>query len=247
VKVRPFPVPRLLAATLAQVRSLVRGAWIVFCRHLLFALGIIVVCFGATKLLWPHDHYLLDRVHSWQPGADRIALNFAEYLGYWGDFFTYNVPAALALWLCGVAMKSSGMRRKALLFGAGATVAGLINDVLRLTMGRPRPDAHLPDYFFGWPYALHGGFQSFPSGHAASTWGAAVALIYLDRRLGLATLLFAALVTWARLEAYRHYPSDVFVGTAIGIYAGVILGRGATLRRSLPANLPSATGTKARA
>ena len=116
----------------------------------------------------------------------------------------------------------------------GASLAGLFDDFFRLTLGRPRPDAHMPDGLYGPAYALSGGFQSFPSGHAASVFGAAAALIVTDLPLGIITTLFAFGVVWARLELYRHYPSDVAVGMVIGVYFGLLVGFGAKERRARP-------------
>jgi membrane-associated phospholipid phosphatase len=72
--------------------------------------------------------------------------------------------------------------------------------------------------------------RSFPSGHASS---AATSTMLASRnveylalsdwgkttlRIGLTALPFA--VGWARVEAERHYPSDVLVGVALGNFFG---------------------------
>jgi membrane-associated phospholipid phosphatase len=54
--------------------------------------------------------------------------------------------------------------------------------------------------------------RSFPSGHASSNPGKTVL------RAGLTTLPFA--VGWARVEANKHYPSDVLFGIALGNFFG---------------------------
>ena len=71
----------------------------------------------------------------------------------------------------------------------------------------------MPDGFYGITHSFKGGFQSFPSGHAASVIGAAVALLTTEMPLGLVTLAFGVAVVWARMELFRHYPSDVAVGS----------------------------------
>ena len=92
----------------------------------------------------------------------------------------------------------------------------------------------MPDGFYGPAYAFSGGFQSFPSGHAASVFGTAAALLVTDLPLGLLTTAFALGVVWARMELNRHYPSDVVVGSVIGIYFGLLVGFGAKVRRTHP-------------
>ena len=185
-------------------------------------------------LIWPHDQALLAKIHFWRGEQEDTARQIAWFLGTWGDYPTYNLPLALAIWLYGVGTKSSAWRRVAVICFLGATLAGLFDDFFRLTLGRPRPDAHMPDGFYGITYAFRGGFQSFPSGHAAAVFGAAAALIVTDLPLGLLTTAFALAVVWARMELDRHYPSDVVVGSIIGIYFGLLVGFGAKLRLPRP-------------
>jgi membrane-associated phospholipid phosphatase len=52
--------------------------------------------------------------------------------------------------------------------------------------------------------------------------------------LGIVTTVFAFGVVWARMELYRHYPSDIVVGTAIGVYFGLMVGFGARVRQTRP-------------
>jgi undecaprenyl-diphosphatase len=197
-------------------------------------------------ILFPLDHGLLDRLHSlypaWEPQAQRIAW----YFGTFGDYPTYNLPLSLGIWLYGFLAKKRAWRRVAVICFLGGTLAGLLDDCFRLTLGRPRPDAHLPDGFYGFPEAFRGRCQSFPSGHAAAVAGTAMALLMADLPLGILTTIYALVVMWARMELNRHYPSDVVVGALIGLWIGLLVGCGARLRlsrsvlpRLLPATAPS--------
>jgi membrane-associated phospholipid phosphatase len=234
VKVKSFIAPRVVVASVAQGRVVLHGAWSIFCARKLFSLGVLAGAVALGALIWPHDQSLLAKVHIWHGEQERVARSMAWFLGNWGDYLTYNVPLALAIWLYGVATKSSAWRRVAVICFLGATLAGLFDDCFRLTLGRPRPDAHMPDGFYGIAYAFRGGFESFPSGHAAAVFGAAAALIVTDLPLGLLTTAFAISVVWARMEIYRHYPSDVVVGSIIGVYFGLMVGFGAKVRRTRP-------------
>lgn len=77
------------------------------------------------------------------------------------------------------------------------------------------------------------GYNSFPSGHASRT-SVCNSLSYrnvtflsppdgarLGVRLGLAAL--TATTAWSRLEAKKHYPSDVLAGMAIGHFLGAFI------------------------
>jgi membrane-associated phospholipid phosphatase len=218
-------------ASVAQGRTVLRGVWSIFRGNKFFALSVFIGALALGALIWPHDRQLLETVHWWCRGEKQWAEQVAWYFGTWGDYLTYNVPLALAIWLYGAATKNSSWRRVAVICFLGATLAGLFDDCFRLTLGRPRPDTHLPDGFYGITYAFSGGYQSFPSGHAAAVFGTACALLVTELPLGLITTAFALAVVWARMELERHYPSDVAVGTVVGIYFGLIVGLGAKVRR----------------
>jgi membrane-associated phospholipid phosphatase len=238
VKVKSFRAPRVLLASVAQARTILRGCCSLFRTRIALTLGVFAGALALGALIWPHDQSWLKALHFWSGDQETTAHNIAWYLSTWGDYPTYNVPLALGIWWYGVATKSSSWRRMAVICFLGASLAGLFNDCFRLTLGRPRPDAmmasNLHDGFYGITYAFHGGFQSFPSGHAASVFGAAVALLMTDLPLGLLSTLFAIAVVWARMELYRHYPSDIAVGSLIGIYFGLLVGFAARLRRTRP-------------
>ena len=231
MKVRPFPVPRLLIATLAQGRTILRGVWYLLCAYKWIWLALFAIDFGFGLLLMPHDPTLLAKIDFWENNQERIAHSIAWNLSTWGDYPTYNLPLVLLIWLYGVWRKSATWRRIAVVCFLGATLAGLFDDCFRLTMGRPRPDAHYQDGFYGIGRAFGSSFQSFPSGHAASVFGASVALLFVDLRLGIVTTIFAFTVAWARLELHRHYPGDVLVGAVIGLYFGLLVGLASQLRR----------------
>jgi membrane-associated phospholipid phosphatase len=232
VKVKSFRAPRLLMSTLAQVRTILRGCWAIFQKTKWVALLIFAGAMGLVALIWPHDRAWLESLHIWHGEQEITARNIAWYLGTYGDYPTYNLPLAVLIWIYGAATKSSAWRRVAIIALLGATLAGGFDDLFRLTLGRARPDAHMPDKFYGPAYAFSGGFQSFPSGHAASTFGTAAALLLTELPLGIVTTVIACCVVWARMELDRHYPSDVIVGSIIGLYFGLLVGYGAKARRN---------------
>jgi membrane-associated phospholipid phosphatase len=83
--------------------------------------------------------------------------------------------------------------------------------VLKPLVDRTRPD---------------GGSQSFPSGHSASAFaGAAFLQMRYGWRFGVPAYLAASFVGYSRVEAKRHYTSDVVAGAAIGIAANLVFTR----------------------
>ncbi len=103
--------------------------------------------------------------------------------------------------------------------GAAILAANGLTNLLKDTTGRVRPNGE----------STH----SFPSGHATNAAVFATLasknLNYLPlspmertlSRAGLGTL--TAATAWARVEAKKHYPSDVLAGVAIGHFFGAFL------------------------
>ncbi|MDU4939810.1 MAG: phosphatase PAP2 family protein [Clostridium sp.] len=63
---------------------------------------------------------------------------------------------------------------------------------------------------------------SFPSGHTMSSFAAATVLIYMDKKIGVISLILATIIGFSRLYLYVHYPSDVIVGLFMGVLLGII-------------------------
>ncbi len=65
---------------------------------------------------------------------------------------------------------------------------------------------------------------SFPSGHATSSFAAAVIYYrYLPKWFGTAAIVLAALIALSRLYVGVHYPTDVLCGVIIGIGAALLV------------------------
>lgn len=58
---------------------------------------------------------------------------------------------------------------------------------------------------------------SFPSGHAMSSFAAATVIYCYNKKYGIGALILATLIAFSRLYLYVHFPSDVIVGTIIGV------------------------------
>jgi membrane-associated phospholipid phosphatase len=110
-------------------------------------------------------------------------------------------------------------RIPALLFSAVA-VSGILVDLLKVIIGRPRPKLLFSsgDYEFGW-IGLSADHWSFPSGHAATAAALAAALWCLWPQPVLFYVIGAALVAMSRVVTGAHYLSDVVMGAFVGVLA----------------------------
>jgi undecaprenyl-diphosphatase len=121
------------------------------------------------------------------------------------------------LWvLCAVAMLCMGRtRRYGVLLLIALAAAGGLHELLQPLVNRPRPYMD-PARMLVLP--IQG--ASFPSGHALTSFASAAVFWYYDRRWGIGAMLIAALIGFARLFLFVHYPTDVFAGLTMGLLIG---------------------------
>ncbi len=106
----------------------------------------------------------------------------------------------------------------------------LNNIVLKELIARPRPFNLDPETYDWWyevykyPYFnIHQpSSYSFPSGHTSSAFAAAIALLCHDRKLGIPTTIFAAIMGFSRIYVEVHYCTDVIGGAIVGIIYALI-------------------------
>lgn len=114
--------------------------------------------------------------------------------------------------------------------GANAIVyAGIITQILKITLGRARPYAGEGDPGSSLRFAgptLKSGYDSMPSGHAATAFALATVLADRYPKYKTAFYMMATLVAISRVYEGVHWPSDVFFGAAIGVWsANSVMGR----------------------
>ena len=104
---------------------------------------------------------------------------------------------------------------------AGAVlVAGLACEVLKVSIGRPRPEQAGGEHDRARPFSR---YDSFPSGHATVAFAAAAALDHESKAAWVPWVAYplAGLVGWSRVHDDRHWASDVVAGAALGTWVGL--------------------------
>lgn len=129
---------------------------------------------------------------------------------------------------------------------AMVAVTGLVADLLKILIGRPRPALFFRDgesAFTG--LAFHADHWSLPSGHSTTAAAVATALVCLWPRHVVAYALVALLVMASRVELGEHYLSDAIAGGWLGIaltayLTGVLRRSGVDLRDAKAGVMPPA-------
>jgi len=134
-----------------------------------------------------------------------------------------EVMTPVAFYAAGLAKHSPHARNTGLLAAEGLAGAQIVCFVIKEAVGRLTPsdippDGNLRDTWFKYKGGLTNG-GSFPSGHSASAFAVATVIAerYREHRwipwvaYGAATVL-----SLSRLPAQAHFPSDIFIGAAMG-------------------------------
>jgi len=117
-------------------------------------------------------------------------------------------------------------RRAAQIFfvAGSALLIGLTGTIIRVLVGRTRPEAHgpqgVPPGFYGVWHDGHwiigqAAFSAFPSGHAAVAAGLAVTATLLHRGWGAVAWVYALAVMWSRVALQWHHLSDVLASAVL--------------------------------
>ena len=108
-------------------------------------------------------------------------------------------------------------RRHALGMLVAVALSGLVVNLLKVAVDRPRPS----EYFADLAQEVHVPLgtppdRSFPSGHTQTAFGAGVYLSLMYPYASPLFLLMAALVGLSRIALGVHFPLDVLVGAVFG-------------------------------
>lgn len=99
------------------------------------------------------------------------------------------------------------------------------NEFLKHLIARPRPFL-LEEWqgIFIYPELIPApSSYSFPSGHTASSVGAAMAIFLCRKdRYGIAAVILALLIGYSRIHVHVHYPTDVLAGIVCGVLYALI-------------------------
>lgn len=122
------------------------------------------------------------------------------------------VGAGAGLYLLSFPKHNPHWRETGFLAGEAALNSLVVTETLKYSLGRERPYQGNGDGAF-----FHGG-TSFPSEHASAAWAVAgvVAHEYPGTFTKVLVYGLASTVSFSRIRARQHFPSDVLVGSTLG-------------------------------
>jgi PAP2 superfamily protein len=173
---------------------------------------------GVTAGLLASDSHAMPYFRSHQRNLDDINDVFNSYLTT-GEVIA--VPASLMI--AGYARHDDYQVDTAMLAGEAYADSAVVDLVIKAVTRRQRPSnvrpsAPFTDTFFNGGVSPFKG-SSFPSGHAAGVFSVATVVAsryHYHRWVPVLAYTFAAAISFSRVTTLSHFPSDVFLGAALG-------------------------------
>jgi len=194
--------------------------WTLLEHRRLWVVPLLVLCI-ATMASLPFDlelsrWFLLGHAPGFIHKLSNVAEPFGNGLG--------------VMFVCVVIfMLDKARRRDLVLVITSSLGAGLVTNLIKINVGRIRPYAYtfeggVHETFRPWVETISftSDYQSFPSGHATTAVGLAMALALLYPRSRFLFFGLAAFVGLHRVCVGAHYLSDVFAGATVGYLVGLV-------------------------
>jgi membrane-associated phospholipid phosphatase len=183
-------------------------------RHLLPTLAVV----GAAAILIQTDAHTAPYFR----GTDTFGRFNSIFTSKSTEVGTFVAP--VALYAAGWLAKDQYARHTALLAGEAVADTEILTAVMKDIDRRRRPatyppNARMSDSWFDSPGSWIRGRGSFPSGHAIAAFSVATVFArrYPHRRwIPYVAYSLAGLVTFSRMTLSAHFPSDAFMGAALG-------------------------------
>lgn len=160
--------------------------------------GVMALGVGLSVAVHPCDQEVVDLVD--KPPLPRLTRPYTNFL--FGS--RVAIPAAAGTWAVGATAHVDEVRQLGSLLSRALGYTQMIVGTTKLIVGRRRPDGSDD--------------RSFPSGHSANAFAMATALHrHCGRCVGVPLYAIATLTAAGRMEADKHYFSDVVTGAATGV------------------------------
>lgn len=170
-----------------------------------------------TALWWltQFDPVIRDAIRPWRTAWMLAVMSGVTFFGQgWVLGAIGALAAAIGYW-----SHHRRLVRPGLVSIAALIVSGLVNWVLKVGLGRPRP-RFVDDGVIEWSISLVSGHHSFPSGHTVSAFAFAVVFAAWRPSWRPAFFAGATAIALSRVVLDAHFFSDVVAGALVGAAAG---------------------------
>jgi hypothetical protein len=169
---------------------------------------------GGTAMLYFLDDETSEFFINQEGSSPSVLKEFGERFG--SPQVTYGITGSV--YLFGLFTKNERVRETGVLLISSATAVGLIQTILKTTVGRSRPQNGEGKFAFK-PFSGEAGFRSFPSGHTILSFTTAYAIAkQFDNawvKAGIYTIGMIAPIS--RIVNGAHWLTDVALSIAISI------------------------------
>lgn len=168
---------------------------------------------GAATLMYANDGLIMNGV---QQNKTASTTEFDKYVEPLGRGYTV-LGGMTACYLGGLVFKNEKLQRASLQAIKAGAITSLFTQATKLVTQRARPYQNLGPYY--WNSLKSTDYRSFFSGHSSYAFCAAtmVALYSKHKWVDIAAYTLASFVAFSRVNDYKHWGSDVFVGAIAGI------------------------------
>lgn len=131
------------------------------------------------------------------------------------SFITHLADMGLIWIVIGILLLfKKSTRKNGIIMLISLSIGSIIgNGILKNIFERQRPFIELSLQPF---ISAPSGF-SFPSGHSLASFIGATCIFFTNKKLGILSYIFAFLIALSRVLLIVHYPTDVIVGSLLGI------------------------------
>ena len=151
---------------------------------------------------------------------DRAVYNFMYYVTRFGDWPEHFALGLILAWVA----RWRGNRKWTRIFLSmviAAAIAGVSGHVTKIAVSRARPSVK-SEQVEPWS-GFSSNYQSFPSGHVATSTAFFGVLLLARPLIGIACMPIVLLISFSRLYLAAHYLSDVVCAAILGILSALLV------------------------
>ena len=183
----------------------------------LFSLAVIAVCIISYQFFdRPVARFFKPRIS--------FRTYIFERITYFGTSTPYLVSSLVAfVWFRFIQKRPAWANAAAFIF-ASVALSGIVNEVIKYTVGRSRPVLLLTQQIYGFkPFVNEHVYNSFPSGHANTAAAVFYSLYMIRHRYWYLYVPIASVIILSRVVLDVHFLGDIIFGAYLAVLVTSLL------------------------